>query len=81
MTISVKTLHLYNRNALSIPESGTHQWRTEGGFKGGFNPHPTRNTEVLKKLSRIPSSVEKYIRNNRIRIRVSLICKLSGTPD
>jgi hypothetical protein len=23
----------------------------------------------------------KYIRNNLIRIRVSLICKLSGTPD
>jgi hypothetical protein len=22
-----------------------------------------------------------YIRNNLIRIRVSLICKLSGTPD
>jgi hypothetical protein len=24
---------------------------------------------------------EKYIRNNLIRIRFSLICKLSGTPD
>jgi hypothetical protein len=24
---------------------------------------------------------EKYIRNNPIRIRVSLLCKLSGTPE
>jgi hypothetical protein len=32
------------------------QWRTEGGL-GVSNP-PTRNPEVLKKLSRIPSSVK-----------------------
>jgi hypothetical protein len=33
----------------------TWQWRTEGGL-GGSNP--PRNSEVLTKLSRIPSSVE-----------------------
>jgi hypothetical protein len=32
------------------------QWRTEGGGVGGSNP--PRNSEVLTKLSRIPSSVE-----------------------
>jgi hypothetical protein len=32
------------------------QWRTEG--EGGFNPPTPRNSEVLTKLSRIPSSVE-----------------------
>jgi hypothetical protein len=53
------------------------QWRTGGG---GFNfPHP-RNSEVLTKQSQIPSSVEKCIRNNQIRIRGSLICKMSVTP-
>jgi hypothetical protein len=35
----------------------TQQWRTEEGF-GGFEPPPLRNSEVLTKLSRIPSSVE-----------------------
>jgi hypothetical protein len=36
---------------------GDVQWRTEGGF-GGLKPPPPRNSEVLTKLSRIPSSVE-----------------------
>jgi hypothetical protein len=38
-----------------------HHWRTQGGGLGGSNPtppHPTRNSEVLKKLGQIPSSVE-----------------------
>jgi hypothetical protein len=34
------------------------QWRTEGGALGVSNPPPSRNSEVLSKLSRIPSSVE-----------------------
>jgi hypothetical protein len=35
------------------------QWRTEGGGGGlGSSTHPPRNSEVLPKLSRIPSSVE-----------------------
>jgi hypothetical protein len=35
------------------------QWHTERGGRGvgGFNPLP-RNSEVLTKLSRIPSSME-----------------------
>jgi hypothetical protein len=52
------------------------QWRTEGGW--GVQP-PSLNSAVLTKLSRIPSG--KYIRNNLIRIRVSLVCRLSGTPE
>jgi hypothetical protein len=33
-----------------------NQWRTEG--LGGSTPPPPRNSEILTKLSRIPSSVE-----------------------
>jgi hypothetical protein len=33
------------------------QWRTAGGF-GGFKPTNPRNSEVLTKLSRIPSTVD-----------------------
>jgi hypothetical protein len=47
----------------------------------GVQPPPPPNSEVLTKLRRISSSVEKYIRNYLTRIRVSLIYKLSGTPD
>jgi hypothetical protein len=49
---------------------------------GGFKHPPPRNSEVLKKLGQIPSAVEyTYICNNLIRIRVSLIYKLSETPN
>jgi hypothetical protein len=52
------------------------QWRTERGVWGVQPPIP-RNSEAE------PNSGirEKEIRNNLIRIRVSLIFKLSGTPD
>jgi hypothetical protein len=50
-----------------------------GAGVGGFNPLPT-NSEVFIKLSRIPSSLKNTsATNNLIRIRVSLICKLSAT--
>jgi hypothetical protein len=52
------------------------QWRTGWGFK----PHSSLNSGVLTKLRRIPSAVEN-IRNNLVRIRVSIIFKLSGTPN
>jgi hypothetical protein len=48
------------------------QWRTERGGLG---------VSTSPKLSRIPQFRGKYIRNNLIRKRGSLICKLSGTPD
>jgi hypothetical protein len=35
-----------------------HQWRTERGVVWGFQHPPFRNSEVLSKLNRIPSSVE-----------------------
>jgi hypothetical protein len=53
------------------------QWRTGGGGGGevGESPSP-RKSEVLTKLSRIPSSVENTSVNNLIRIRVSSIAIL-----
>jgi hypothetical protein len=52
------------------------QWHTGGG---GVTPSPsTINSEVL--TTELNSQFRgKLIRNNLIRIRVSLICKLSGT--
>jgi hypothetical protein len=52
--------------------------RGEGGF-GGSNPPP--KFQSFDKAE--PNSLfhGKYIHNNLIRIRVSLICKLNGTPD
>jgi hypothetical protein len=52
-----------------------------GGGGGGATPPPPRNSEALAKAE--PNSQFRgiYIRNNLIRIWVSFICKLSGTPD
>jgi hypothetical protein len=52
----------------------------EGRFGGSTPPHPPKFRSFDKAE---PNSLfhGKYIRNNLIRIRVSLICKLSGTPD
>jgi hypothetical protein len=52
------------------------QWCTDAGL-GVQTP---QNSEVLTKLSPIPSR-ENTSLHNLIRIRVSLICKLSRTPD
>jgi hypothetical protein len=54
------------------------QWCTEGGVWGVQNPSKFRRFDKAK-----PNSLfrGKYIRINLIRIRVSLICKLSGTLD
>jgi hypothetical protein len=56
------------------------QWRTEGMGVWGFKPPPPKFRSFDKTE---PNSLfrEKYIRNNLIRILVSLICKLNGTPD
>jgi hypothetical protein len=53
-----------------------HQWRTEGGF----SPPPPKfqNFDKAEPNSQFRG---KYIRNNLIRIPVSLICKLNRTPD
>jgi hypothetical protein len=49
--------------------------------RGGFNPPPPPGTsEVLPKLSRIPSSMENTS-VTIIRIRVTLISKLSVAHD
>jgi hypothetical protein len=53
------------------------QWCTEGG--GGVQTPSEIQTFWQSWAEFPPGSVEK-IRNNLIRIRVSLICKLSGTP-
>jgi hypothetical protein len=60
-------------------DCGIPQWCTEGVVLGGSTPLPKfKSFDKAKPISRFRG---KYIRNNRIRIRVSLICKLSGTPD
>jgi hypothetical protein len=51
---------LVNDYQLPVADIAWKQWFTEEGFGGGggeFNPLP-RHSEVLTKLSRIPSSVE-----------------------
>jgi hypothetical protein len=55
------------------------QWRTDGGGGVGFQPRPPKFLSFDKAE---PNSQfrGKYIHNNLTRIRVSLICKLSGTP-
>jgi hypothetical protein len=47
-----------------------------GGW--GFNPPKFRSFDKAEPNSQFRG---KYFRNNLIRIRVSLICKLSGTPN
>jgi hypothetical protein len=55
------------------------QWRTEERV-GGSNPLPPkfRSFDKAEPNFRFRG---KYIHNNLIRIQVSLICKLGGTPD
>jgi hypothetical protein len=61
-------------------EINHRQGLTAGGVWGVQTPPPPRNSEVL--TAELNSLFRgKYIRNNLIRIGVSLICKLSGTPD
>jgi hypothetical protein len=66
-------LELNTRNPRSCV---SWQCRTEGGFNRP--PPKLRSFEKGEPNSKFRG---KYIRNNLIRIRVSLICKLSGTPD
>jgi hypothetical protein len=54
------------------------QWRTEGGGWGGANP-PSPKFRSYDKAEPNSQFRGKYIRNNLIRMQVSLICKLSGT--
>jgi hypothetical protein len=56
----------------------TRQWRTEGVLWGFNAPPKFRSFDKAQPNSQFRG---KYIRNNLIRIRVSRICKLSGTPD
>jgi hypothetical protein len=53
------------------------QWHTEG--RGGVNT-PTK-FQSFDKAEPNSQFHGKYILNNLIGIQVSLICKLSGTPD
>jgi hypothetical protein len=55
-----------------------NQWRIEG--VGGFNPLPPK-FRSFDKAQPNSNFRGKYTRNNLIRTQVSLICKLSGTPD
>jgi hypothetical protein len=55
------------------------QWRTEGSW--GFNPPPPPKFRSFDKAEPNSQFRGKHIRYNLIRIWVSLICKVSGTPD
>jgi hypothetical protein len=49
--------------------------------KGGWGVEPPPKFWSYDKAELNSQFRGKYIRNNLIRIRVSLICRLSGTPD
>jgi hypothetical protein len=69
--------HPGRRSRLPIAEKVAMQWRSEGrGGLGSSNPPKFRGFDKAEPNSHFRG---KYIRNNLIRIRVSLICKLSGT--
>jgi hypothetical protein len=77
----IKILYINNSNVFMYCTymDASSQWRTEGRGLGGSNPLPKfRSFDEAELNSQFRG---KYICNNLIRIRVSLICKLSGTPD
>jgi hypothetical protein len=57
------------------------QWRIEGGGVWEVQTNPTPKFRSFDKAQPNSQFRGKYIRKNLIRIRVSLVCKLSGTPD
>jgi hypothetical protein len=62
-----------------ISRASADQWRAEGGGLGCLTPPPKfRSFDKAEPNSQVHG---KCIRKNLIRIRVSLICKLSATPD
>jgi hypothetical protein len=72
--------HIFSRNeqqyALIVPFIAG----ASGGGVGGSNT-PSTKFRSFNKAEPNSQFREKYIRNNLTRIRVSLICKFSGTPD
>jgi hypothetical protein len=54
--------------------------RADSGVPRGFNPPPPPKFRSFAKAEPNSQFRGMYIRNNLIRIWVSLICKLSGTP-
>jgi hypothetical protein len=79
--------HVYKQSPQNVAvEPGIHslacwnQWRIEGVGFGGF---PTTPLNFRRFVKPEPNSQfrGKYIHNNQITIRASLICNLSGTPD
>jgi hypothetical protein len=77
----------YSKYATGYTVRGSYpdtQWRTDGGgYVRRLNPPPPPSPKFRSFDKSEPNSQfrGKYIRNNLIRIRVSLICKMSGTPD
>jgi hypothetical protein len=68
---------------LKVEKPADGQWRIEGGEVWWVqnSPPPPPKFQSFDKPEPNSQFRGKYIRNNLIRIRVSLICKLSGTPD
>jgi hypothetical protein len=67
-----------SRQQLDVASEGAIQWRTEGGLV--VQTPPPSKFRSFDKAEPNSQFRGKYICNNLIRIRVSLICKLSGTP-
>jgi hypothetical protein len=75
----IRVYSLYIRICQGRVEPVTAQWRTEGGL--GVQPPPPPKFQSFDKAEPNSQLRGKYIRNNLIRIRDSLICRLSGTSD
>jgi hypothetical protein len=71
----VRPFHVFN----NVYRGNFTQWRTEREGLEGFKTPP--KFRIFDKAEPNSQSRGKYIRNNLIRKRVSLICKLNGTPD
>jgi hypothetical protein len=83
--LEYKAITLQCFNTTFSPTDPCMQWRTKGVVWWVSKPPPPPPKKKKKFHSSDkadPNSQfrEKYIKNNQIRIRVSLICKLSATP-
>jgi hypothetical protein len=72
--------YIYEGSMFFPPKSECLSVAYRGGGLGWFNP-PSPKFRSFDKAEPNSQFRGKYIHNNLIKIRVSLIYKLSGTPD
>jgi hypothetical protein len=74
----------YQMSCFRVDCRSTKTYSTSGVQRGDMGesppPHPHEIPKFWQSWAEFPVPW-KFIRNNLIRIRVSLICQLSGTPD